>query len=102
MRPELPQVGQLASLLALTEPSLNLVVDAAKLRVQGADLLLEDPVVLDQAPEEQARRAMEKRGVDVDGGRHEEAGRGRRVAVEEVQGLERVVQAMGGADGMVE
>ena len=45
---------------------------------------------------------MEKRGVDVDGGRHEEAGRGRRVAVEEVQGLERVVQAMGGADGMVE
>ena len=45
----------------------------------------------------QSRRAMEKRGVDV-GGHHLEAGRGRRVAAEEVQGLEKVVQAMGGAD----
>jgi kinetochore protein Mis12/MTW1 len=49
----------------------------------------------------QSRRAMEKRGVDV-GGDHSEAGRGRRVAAEEVQGLESVVQAMGGADKMVE
>jgi kinetochore protein Mis12/MTW1 len=49
----------------------------------------------------QSRRAMEKRGVDV-GGQGSEVGRGRRVAAEEVQGLESVVQAMGGADRMVE
>jgi kinetochore protein Mis12/MTW1 len=49
----------------------------------------------------QSRRAMEKRGVDV-GGHSSEAGRGRRVAAEEVQGLESVVQAMGGADKMEE
>jgi kinetochore protein Mis12/MTW1 len=49
----------------------------------------------------QSRRAMEKRGVDV-GGQSSEVGRGRRVAAEEVQGLESVVQAMGGADKMVE
>jgi kinetochore protein Mis12/MTW1 len=49
----------------------------------------------------QSRRAMENRGVDV-GGQGSEVGRGRRVAAEEVQGLESVVQAMGGADRMVE
>jgi kinetochore protein Mis12/MTW1 len=49
----------------------------------------------------QSRRAIEKRGVDV-GGQGSEVGRGRRVAAEEVQGLESVVQAMGGADRMVE
>ena len=50
----------------------------------------------------QSRRAMEKRGVDVGGQSLSEAGRGRRVAAEEVQGLESVVQAMGGADNKME
>lgn len=49
----------------------------------------------------QSRRAMEKRGVDV-GEHSSDVGRGRRVAAEEVQGLESVVQAMGGADKTVE
>jgi kinetochore protein Mis12/MTW1 len=52
----------------------------------------------------QARRALDRRGVDI-GGHGSEAvvGGGRRVAAEEVQGLESVVQALGAAgrgDGM--
>ena len=52
----------------------------------------------------QSRRALEKRGVDVSGQSGAAvAGAGRRVAAEEVQGLESVVQALGGADkGMEE
>lgn len=47
----------------------------------------------------QSRRALEKRGVDVSGQSGAGvAGAGRRVAAEEVQGLESVVQALGGAD----
>lgn len=47
----------------------------------------------------QSWRALEKRGVDVGGqGGDAAAGAGRRVAAEEVQGLESVVQALGGAD----
>lgn len=46
----------------------------------------------------QSRRALEKRGIDVGQGRDSVAGAGRRVAAEEVQGLESVVQALGGTD----
>jgi kinetochore protein Mis12/MTW1 len=46
----------------------------------------------------QSRRALDKRGVDASGlGGEAVAGAGRRVAAEEVQGLESVVQALGGA-----
>lgn len=46
----------------------------------------------------QSRRALDKRGVDASGrGGEAVVGAGRRVAAEEVQGLESVVQALGGA-----
>lgn len=46
----------------------------------------------------QSRRALNKRGVDASGlGGEAVAGAGRRVAADEVQGLESVVQALGGA-----
>jgi kinetochore protein Mis12/MTW1 len=46
----------------------------------------------------QSRRALDKRGVDASGlGGEAVAGAGRRVAAEEVQGLESVAQALGGA-----
>jgi kinetochore protein Mis12/MTW1 len=48
----------------------------------------------------QSRRALDKRGVDASGlGGEAVAGAGRRVAAEEVQGLESVVQALGGGAG---
>ena len=92
------QLPALRELLAQLKTSLSSLPAARNLRLDENSVEAKRRGYISS----QARRAMEKRGVDVDGGRHEEAGRGRRVAVEEVQGLERVVQAMGGADGMVE
>lgn len=45
----------------------------------------------------QARRALERQGLDPDAGLGAEAGFGKRVAREDLEGMERVVQSLGGA-----
>lgn len=48
----------------------------------------------------QSRRAVERRGIEPDGVASMMAGSGRKIGREEVEGMEAVVQALGGAEGM--
>jgi kinetochore protein Mis12/MTW1 len=91
------QLPALRELLAQLKTSLSSLPAARQVRLDENSMEVKRRGYITA----QSRRAMEKRGVDV-GGQSSEVGRGRRVAAEEVQGLESVVQAMGGADKMVE
>jgi kinetochore protein Mis12/MTW1 len=91
------QLPALRELLAQLKTSLSSLPAARQVRLDENSMEAKRRGYINA----QSRRAMEKRGVDV-GGQGSEVGRGRRVAAEEVQGLESVVQAMGGADRMVE
>ena len=91
------QLPALRELLAQLKTSLSSLPAARQVRLDENSMEAKRRGYINA----QSRRAMEKRGVDV-GGQSSEVGRGRRVAAEEVQGLESVVQAMGGADRMVE
>jgi kinetochore protein Mis12/MTW1 len=91
------QLPALRELLAQLKTSLSSLPAARQVRLDENSMEAKRRGYINA----QSRRAMEKRGVDV-GGQSSEVGRGRRVAAEEVQGLESVVQAMGGADKMVE
>jgi kinetochore protein Mis12/MTW1 len=91
------QLPALRELLAQLKTSLSSLPAARQVRLDENSMEAKRRGYINA----QSRRAMEKRGVDV-GGQSSEVGRGRRVAAEEVQGLESVVQAMGGADRTVE
>jgi kinetochore protein Mis12/MTW1 len=91
------QLPALRELLAQLKTSLSSLPAARQVRLDENSMEAKRRGYINA----QSRRAMEKRGVDV-GGHSSEVGRGRRVAAEEVQGLESVVQAMGGADKMEE
>ena len=88
------QLPALRELLAQLKTSLSSLPAARQTRLDESSLEAKRRGYINA----QSRRALDKRGVD-DSGRGGEAiaGAGRRVAAEEVQGLESVVQALGGA-----
>lgn len=95
-RHAIAQLPALRELLAQLKSSLASLPAARQARLDENSAAAKRRGYIDA----QARRALERRGVDVSGlGGGEGAGAGRRVAAEEVQGLESVVQALGGAEG---
>ena len=88
------QLPALRELLAQLKTSLSSLPAARQTRLDENSLEAKRRGYINT----QSRRALEKRGVDASGrGAEAVAGAGRRVAAEEVQGLESVVQALGGA-----
>lgn len=88
------QLPALRELLAQLKTSLSSLPAARQTRSDESSLEAKRRGYINT----QSRRALDKRGVDASGrGAEAVAGAGRRVAAEEVQGLESVVQALGGA-----
>lgn len=88
------QLPALRELLAQLKVSLSSLPAARQTRMDETSLEAKRRGYINT----QSRRALDKRGVDASGRDGEAvAGAGRRVAAEEVQGLESVVQALGGA-----
>lgn len=88
------QLPALRELLAQLKTSLSSLPAARQTRLDESSLEAKRRGYITT----QSRCALDKRGVDASGrGGEAVAGAGRRVAAEEVQGLESVVQALGGA-----